>query len=146
MSLHQTPRTGSCAHSVLVYLAQCGGTSTLAALLCETAYPRSLAEFEAVVVGSLVRQGLVLNNYRNVHLTSWGRELVEPVSAPAADVAPLTPGRYVPPVRPLSRKNHASLISMRPGSLAYRDIPSRMGGERVPFKSSITTVGEVKQG
>jgi hypothetical protein len=35
---------------------------------------------------------------------------------------------------------------MRPGALDYRDIPSLHGDARVPFKSSITTTDEAKQG
>lgn len=148
MSMHRMPRAGSCAHSVLLYLVRCGGTSTPAALLRDVVYPRPLGEFEAAVLGSLMRQGLVVRSYSQVLLTTWGRQLVEPATAPATEteVAALTPGRYVPPIQPLSLKNRARLVSMRPGSLAYRDIPSRMADTRVPFKSSITTTDEAKQG
>lgn len=78
------------------------------------------------VIGLLERQGLVIRNNETVLLTAWGRQLVEPVPAPEAEVAAMTPGRYAPPMRPLSLQNRPRLVSMRPGSLAYRDIPSRM--------------------
>ncbi|MDK6079675.1 hypothetical protein [Massilia varians] len=89
-------------------------------------YPRAPADFDAGIIGSLVREGLVVKSGENVQLTPSGRKLVQPASAPAAEEAVLVPGRYVPPMRPLSSKNRARLVSMRPGALAYRDIPSRM--------------------
>lgn len=126
MTLHRMPRAGSRAHSVLLHLARCGGTSTPLALLRAIDYPRPRGEFEATVIGSLLRQGLVVRNSDMVVLTTWGRQLVDPAPEPAVEVTALTPGRYAPPMRPLSPKNRPRLVSMRPGSLAYRDIPSRM--------------------
>lgn len=126
MSLHRVPRVGSRAHSVLLHLVTCGGMSTPAVLLREVQYPRPAADFEASVIGSLVRQGLVAKSGEKVLLTIRGRQLVQPAPVPEADAAAPAPGRYVPPMRPLSSKNRPRLASMRPGSLAYRDIPSRM--------------------
>ncbi len=126
MTLHRLPRAGSRAHSVLLRLVQCGGTSTPTALLRAIAYPRTRGEFDEAVIGLLERQGLVIRNNETVLLTVWGRQLVEPVPAPEAEVGAMTPCRYAPPMRPLSLQNRPRLVSMRPGSLGYRDIPSRM--------------------
>lgn len=140
MTLHLLPRAGSRAHSVLLRLVQCGGTSTLTALLRAIAYPRTRGEFEVAVIGLLQRQGLVIRNNETVLLTTWSRQLVGPVSAPApeSEVVALTPGRYVPPMRPLSLQNRPRLVSMRPGSLAYRDIPSRMANVLVDHTDKAT--------
>lgn len=140
MTLHRLPRAGSRAHSVLLRLVQCGGTSTSTALLRAIAYPRTRAEFDVAVIGLLERQGLVVRSNETVLLTVWGRQLVEPEPepAPAAEVAVVTAGRYAPPVRPLSLKNRPRLVSMRPGSLAYRDIPSRMANELVDHVEKAT--------
>jgi hypothetical protein len=92
------------------------------------------------VIGLLERQGLVIRNNETVLLTAWGRQLVEPEPAPApeAEVAAMTPGRYAPPMRPLSLQNRPRLVSMRPGSLAYRDIPSRMANVLVDHTDKAT--------
>lgn len=138
MTLHRLPRAGSRAHSVLLRLVQCGGTSTRTALLRAIAYPRTRGEFDVAVIGLLERQGLVIRNNETVLLTVWGRQLVEPVPAPEAEVGAMTPGRYAPPMRPLSLQNRPRLVSMRPGSLAYRDIPSRMANELVDHVEKAT--------
>ncbi|MDY0965410.1 hypothetical protein [Massilia sp. CFBP9026] len=138
MTLHRMPRAGSRAHSVLLHLARCGGTSTPLALLGAIDYPRTRAEFDVAVIGLLERQGLVVRSNETVLLTVWGRQLVEPEPAPAAEAAVVTPGRYAPPMRPLSLKNRPRLVSMRPGSLAYRDIPSRMANELVDHVEKAT--------
>ena len=140
MTLHRLPRAGSRAHSVLLHLVRCGGTSTPTGLLRAIAYPRTRAEFDVAVIGLLERQGLVVRSNETVLLTVWGRQLVEPEPepAPAAEVAVVTPGRYAPPMRPLSLKNRPRLVSMRPGSLAYRDIPSRMANELVDHVEKAT--------
>ncbi len=138
MTLHRLPRAGSRAHSVLLHLVRCGGTSTPTALLRAVVYPRTRAEFDVAVIGLLERQGLVVRTNETVLLTVWGRQLVEPEPAPVAEVAVVTPGRYAPPMRPLSLKNRPRLVSMRPGSLAYRDIPSRMANELVDHVEKAT--------
>lgn len=138
MTLHRLPRAGSRAHSVVLHLVRCGGTSTPTALLRAIAYPRTRAEFDVAVIGLLERQGLVFRSNETVLLTVWGRQLVEPEPAPTAEVAVVTPGRYAPPMRPLSLKNCPRLVSMRPGSLAYRDIPSRMANELVDHVEKAT--------
>ena len=66
-------------------------------------------------------------------------DLVE-LNAPAPAVGP------APAMRPLSPRNRAQVRVMRPGAFDYRDIPSLHGAARVPFKSSITTTDEAKQG
>lgn len=148
MSRHQVPRPGSRAYSVLLQLMRCSRASKLPVLLRKVQYPRSLAEFDVIVIRSLVRQGLVVENGEMVLITNRGAGLVQPSPAPvqAVEAAAPAPGRYVPPMQPLSLKNRPNLMSMRPGSLAYRDIPSRMADARLPFKSSITATCEVKQG
>lgn len=140
MTLHRLPRAGSRAHSVLLHLLRCGGMSTPTVLLRAIAYPRTRGEFDAAVIGLLERHGLVIRNNETVLLTVWGRQLVEPASAPApeSEVVELTPGRYVPPMRPLSIQNRPRLASMRPGSLAYRDIPSRMANVLVDHTDKAT--------
>lgn len=140
MTLHRLPRAGSRAYSVLLHLLRCGGTSTPTVLLRAIAYPRTRGEFDVAVICLLERQGLVIRNNETVLLTAWGRQLIKPVSAPAPDfeAGAMTPGRYVPPMRPLSLQNRPRLVSMRPGSLAYRDIPSRMANVLVDHTDKAT--------
>ncbi len=42
--------------------------------------------------------------------------------------------RFVKDWAPLS--NRPRMVETRPGALAYRDVPSLMGGERVPYRSA----------
>jgi hypothetical protein len=69
-------------------------------------------------------------------------DLVDLVDAnmPAPSIGP------APVMRPLSPRNRTQGRVTRPGALDYRDIPSLHGDVRVPFKSSITTTDEAKQG
>lgn len=44
---------------------------------------------------------------------------------------------YHPMPRPLSAKHMVSMPETRPGALDYRNVPSRMGNQRVPFAPGV---------
>jgi hypothetical protein len=52
---------------------------------------------------------------------------------------PLVAPAYHPAYRPL-QTGKRNLAEGRPGAYAYRDVPSLMGGSRVPYVSSLGSV------
>lgn len=53
---------------------------------------------------------------------------------------PVVKPAYSPAPRPL-KAGSLRQVEGRPGAYAYRDVPSLMGGQRVPFISSLTIAG-----
>jgi len=130
-------RTGSRAHSVLVYLQAAKGEATQPVLARVVAWLGSPRSFDEDVLGPLVREGFVSKRGGDVLLSSHGRLFLNPPAPQDPTSIVLVTGRYVAPQRPLSTHNRPRLATMRPGALDYRDIPSVCAAQRVPYKSSL---------
>jgi hypothetical protein len=126
------PRAGSRAHFGLKQLHNYGGRALIRDWLIAVGWDATVGEFERLVAGPLQRYALVVKSGVDFVVTANGRDFlgVEP-EAPATELA-ITPGTYVPPMRPLSAVNMPGMRVMRPGALDYKAIPSRMGDQLIP--------------
>ena len=123
------PRAGSRAHSVLIYLQAAKGEATQAFLARVVAWLGSPRSFDEEVIGPLVREDFVSKRGGSVVLSKRGSLLMNPPAPQEPEEVDVVKGRYVAPQRPLSTQNRPRLVTMRPGALDYRDIPSRMSGQ-----------------
>ena len=62
------------------------------------------------------------------------------VSPPLDPAQPVVAPAYHPEPRPL-KVGSLRQIEGRAGAYAYRDVPSMMGGQRVPYVSSLDVIG-----
>lgn len=125
------PRAGSRAHSVLAYLQAAKGEATQAALARVVAWLGSPRSFDEEIIAPLVREEFVSKRGGSVVLSKRGALLLNPPAPKGPKEVDVVKGRYVAPQRPLSTQNRPRLVSMRPGALDYREIPSRMGDQWV---------------
>lgn len=147
MARQSVLRRGTAAFLALEKIHAAGGKATLTSL--KSMVPVSSgwdSRFRATVTEPLVRHGYVREETNLLRLTFAGRRFMDslapitPAPAPANVAAP-----YRAPFRQLSPACLALLIEGRPGSLDYRNIPSLMGGERVPYKAACRPDGESGQ-
>ncbi len=136
MNIHRLPRRGSTSHTSLRRLHAIGGTATQAAWRQVAGFDLTEREFANRVVSPLVRHGLVADGVVYA-ITPAGRALIgEPL--PAVDVAPaeIAQPRTVMPFKPLQRSSKSAIV-YRDGAFDYRNSPSLMGGQRVPYRAPI---------
>ena len=139
MANHELPRRGSAAATGLITLQGMGGMAMVSAWLRAKGWRASLALFHSDVVDRLVRAQLVVVEGQRLIITDAGYKYLGitvggNADAPAA--APTGP-RYAAPKRTLDVGRHRPARVIRPGSMDYRDIPSRMGDELVPYRGPI---------
>jgi hypothetical protein len=120
----------SAGFKVLLRLYELGGTAGLAELMPVIwSDMRSPERFQKVAGMPLVERGFVTSEADALHLTPEGRSMVERYCS-------LLPRKreqgYV--MKPLDIKRHMRPAPVRSGALDYREIPSLMSGDRVPFK------------
>ncbi|WP_136419956.1 hypothetical protein [Herbaspirillum sp. ST 5-3] len=124
----------SAGFKVLMRLYQLGGKATIAQLVDAlwTEF-RSTPRFHQIASKPLLERGLAHLAKRKtgetLEITKEGRLLVERYQSLLP--RPRT-GTATPPA--LDVKKHLSFGQGRPGALDYRNMPSVMGGERVPFR------------
>lgn len=136
--VHRKLQTGSGAHTVLQILQSLHGQAGLSEWSDAVKRARAVAPDQwDVTVQRLINTGMVFQR-RQLYIVSddglaWLGGAVDLV--PRAE--PLqVPARYVPPMRPLSRRNMPRIDLAREGSLDYRDIPSRFGDTLVPHRKA----------
>lgn len=124
----------SAGFKVLVRLYHLGGRASVPDLM-ETLWTefRSAPRFEQIVTRPLVERGLVRKVIRQkverLAITNEGSLMVRQYQAslPVQRTPAATAGM-------LDANKHLRWGNTRPGALDYREIPSLMGGERVPFR------------
>lgn len=125
----------SAGFKVLVRLYHLGGKAPVSQLI-ESLWTefRSTERFERLVTVPLLERGLVKRAVKRkgdvLSITNEGSLVVRryQASLPAAKTTPLASGGT------LDVKKYLSWGQGRPGALDYREMPSMMGGERVPFR------------
>lgn len=134
MSVNRPPRQGSAAHTSLRRLHAVGGSATQSVWYEVTGLDLTEREFANRVVSPLLRHGLVADGMAYA-ITPAGRALIgEPLPA-AADVhAEVAQPRTAPPFKPLQRSSKSAIV-YRDGAFDYRNSPSLMGGQRVPYRT-----------
>lgn len=117
--------------AVLRKLFHCGGTGAIDELMLSVpAYFRSEKRFMRMVATPLAKLQFARVLGQRIVLTPKGRDWVAGQYGEAQD-APSE--RYRAPVRPLNLEKHMRMPVTRPGAFDYRNFPSLVGGERVPF-------------
>ncbi|MEH6436684.1 hypothetical protein [Massilia sp. DD77] len=122
------PRPGTRAHAALLHLDGAGLVSA-AALMGAVNWKRNSHEFTREIVDALVRLRVAEITGASIAITRLGQLYLRPPAVEAAPQLQLVTGRYVPPQRALSAQNRPRVVSMRPGALDYREIPSRMSSQ-----------------
>lgn len=135
MSVYRLPRHGSLAQVALRGLHSIGGSATLATWHRAAAAELSASEFANRVLSPLSRHALI-SVEGNCVITPAGRAMLgEQVTADVdAEPAQLAQPRSVPPFRPLQRSSKSAIV-YREGAFDYRDSPSLIGGQRVPYRT-----------
>lgn len=128
------PRRGSRSYRALAALFE--GPMIQATWMEMSGFDQSRAEFQRDVVQMLLRWQLVAKHGEHYLLLDAGLQYLG-VSRQVQDPGAPAPGRYVPPMQPLSARHRHAPCVVRPGAFDYRDIPSRCADIHVPFKSSI---------
>lgn len=135
MSVHRPPRRGSAPHTLLRRLLAIGGAATQAVWRDVAGLGLTEREFAQRIVSPLLRHGLVTDGLAYA-ITPAGRAFIGealpdiPQAAPAQIAAP----RTVPPFKPLQRSSKSTIV-YRDGAFDYRNSPSLMGGQRVPYRT-----------
>jgi len=139
MAKHTGPRAESAAYKVICRLVDLGGTATTSRLMdVLSAEYRSLTRFGIQVTDILQSFRFITVNGGTFVATDAGKLFVArlekrpaPVAAPY--VGKVAPVRDVTPFKPLSyfALREAARRTPRAGAFTHRDIPSRMGNQRV---------------
>jgi hypothetical protein len=135
MSNHELPRRGSAAATGLITLQGMGGMATVSAWLRAKGWRASRALFFSDVVDRLMRAQLVILEGERFIITNAGYKYLGvkiegEAEAPATPVGP----RYAAPMRALNIGRHRPARIIRPGSMDFREIPSRIGDDLVAYK------------
>ena len=131
------PSAGSRAYLALVALHKAGGQADVDDFMKAASWVESAGQFERQVVKPLAHWRLVAVRGSMLVLTDSGLAFLGATGAVAVPELVITPATYVPPMRTLSACYRSPVRIVRDGAFDYRDIPSRHGDERVPFKSSL---------
>jgi hypothetical protein len=131
------PRAGSRPHTALVRLQALGGRLTLADWMRALEFAGKISSFERDVIASLTRYRLIGVDGPLFSITRSGLdELGIPVGASVPAAPALVAPRYTVPIRDLDLKRHMPRRMLaREGAMDYRNIPSVMFGERIPYSS-----------
>jgi hypothetical protein len=138
MSEHRLPRRDSGIHRALGVLLELGAGTT----------PEEWREaFDGAMTPHQFQQGVieVLLRHRmaqrdgGYEVTDVGRAMLglPPLAIPVS-FGELAQPRVAPLFRPLRRGNRGPAI-IRAGAFDYRDTPSLMGGQRVPYRTDAAT-------
>jgi hypothetical protein len=122
------------AFRVLSFLYHLGGTASADRLTHALwLHFRSKPSLHRVAIEPLLKRQLITLGKisAQIVITQAGRAMVEsfPSQLPAVAVGPSAP------IRGIDLQKFYANVGGRPGSLEYRDIPSLMCDERVPFRS-----------
>lgn len=129
------PRRGTPAFVALNRVHALGGVATSNQLLsCLRSQFNSASRLDRAVIRPLTDIGFIVSVKEGVRITLAGREYIE------SDAALTSRGHTKLGATPLSApgdmlaaSKHLRLEERRPGSLAYREIPSLIADKRVPF-------------
>lgn len=139
------PRRGSAAAIGLNSLHGLGNIARVSAWTRQMAWLGSDRQFLRNVIEPSVRAGLVRLEGDLCEMTPAGLEYLGFAPKKAAEPArePVAP-MYRPDWRDTPRGNNRQRAGhlARPGSFDYRDIPSRIGQERLAYKSSLVVEGD----
>lgn len=138
MSTRHGPRRGSAAFIALEQMIARGGKSTYAQIAPALAVNfRSITRFEQLVIEPLMLN-LMMRRLPNgeFEITDTGRAHVatDGTSKPKKPTDGIVPPAERPEFRPLQSGRFVSSPDTRPGALDYRQYPSLMGDERVPYR------------
>jgi hypothetical protein len=143
MTVHEGPRADSRAYSVMIALIIAGGAASVLQLRDKCAATLAQHEFRNIVLGRLQRLGFVQVCDASVSITDAGRLYIHPLEvAPAAPRAPVA-SPYKVTGRELTKR--VRQLPIRAGAFEYRDVPSRYGDQRVPFKVGYPGIGAAQE-
>lgn len=140
---HIGPRAGSRARIALEKLHEIGGKASLLEWMRALEYTGSIVIFRRDVIAHL---NGVTGEWLMIFGGDAGYEINEagldalgiPVDAPAVAAPVLVGARYSVGIQELNTRRHcARPMTPREEAFDYRAIPSRMGNERIPYKSSL---------
>lgn len=139
MSLARPPRRGTPAFDALERVHALGGNASIPQLLAAvSSHFRSPARLDKLAIQPLTRIGYITRMKSGIQITAAGQAFIDS-SVMKASTASL-PAPVVRRMRSMSV--FAVIEERRPGALDYRDIPSLMGGVRVPYRSSCKSSGQ----
>lgn len=135
MANFDMPRAGSAAANALATLYNMGGKGRVSAWLELAGWKQSQLLFCRNVVDRLERCWLIRVEGDVCDVTRAGRDHLgiapdEPAPVPPVPVGP----RYVAPMRPLNVARVRPPRVMRPGSMDFQTIPSRIANQSVAYK------------
>jgi hypothetical protein len=126
------PNAGSRAYLALVELQKAGGKVDAADFMKAAGWVESAGHFERMIVKPLEHFRLVFRRGSMLVLTDSGLAFLGAAGAVPMPEAVVTPPASAYGMRPLSARNMPRMAVIRPGSLDYREIPSRMGDLYIP--------------
>lgn len=131
------PRAGSRPHAALVQLQALGGRLTRLDWMRALAFAGKISAFERDVVDALTRYKLIEVDGPVYTISRDGLDLLGiPVDSSMPVALALVAPRYTVPIRDLDLRRHMPRPMLtREGALDYRNIPSVMCGERIPYSS-----------
>ncbi len=139
MSAKHGPRRGSSAFIALEQMIARGGKATYAQIAPALAVNfRSITRFDQLVIETLTLNSMARRlPGGEFEITDIGRAYVTAGDAVKPTAKPengIVPPAVRPEFRPLQPGRFVSSPDTRPGALDYRQYPSLMGDERVPYR------------
>lgn len=133
---HSGPRNGSAAHNALVQLEALGGSASISQLsgALQSRF-RSASRFDELVIEPLVRFQFIHYFDAEIVITRAGRAFLQPANEPQMRDVTVAGPVQAPAFKPLTPQYFAGRGLRRPGADDYRNYPSLMGGERVPYRN-----------
>ncbi|TCS37469.1 hypothetical protein EDC30_104273 [Paucimonas lemoignei] len=138
------PRRGTPAFDALERVHSLGGKASIHQLLAAVnSNFRSPTRLDKLAIQPLALLGFVTRLKTGIQITPAGQVFIESNAAKSSIGAKVLPSQPAPPTKPLHSASAFDVIeARRPGALDYRNIPSLMGGVRVPYRSSCQVTGQ----
>jgi hypothetical protein len=122
------------AFAGLLTLHKIGGAATAAAWQDAFGHDVTSEKFHINVTSVLLADGLVNQSVGYVITREGFDALGRKATGKYVEPAPIVPPRTVPAFSPRQRSSRGVIV-YRSGALDYRDHPSLVGGERIPYRS-----------
>jgi hypothetical protein len=143
MTAHEGPRADSRAYNVMVTLIVAGGAASVLQLRDKCAGTLAPHEFRNIVLGRLQRLDYVQVLDASVSITAAGRRYIHPPTLEPTVAREPVASPYKAPGRDLVKR--VRQLPIRAGAFDYRDVPSRHGEQRVPFKAGYPGLGATQE-
>ncbi len=131
-------RSGTKTNDALRKLFALGGIATMLEWRAALKWRETIRAFDQDVIFVLVQHELIYRRRENWHITDLGKQAIGIDPLATCGAGDLVPAPVIPilSAAPLSRPSLSKSIPFRPGSMDYRDIPSRHGDQSIPHRKA----------